>query len=103
MPSWRTIESYPFNNSGTWASAAIHIVCAVIGAGVLALPQVRPAMASHLKRWLGHALTFDPLHAQAIGNLGWIAGPLLLVVFFVISITGKCFGYGKRHAQDFFT
>ncbi|KAE8729619.1 Amino acid permease 8 [Hibiscus syriacus] len=50
----------PFSNLGTWVSASAHIITAVIGSGVLSL-------------------------SWRIAQLGWIAGPIALVVFSVIT------------------
>lgn len=95
-------------HAGTWLSATIHIVCAVIGAGVLALPQARahartssPGRGSSARllsrlqqsttRLQNQCPTLTRLAVQAVGNLGWIAGPLLLCTFFVISLWGEFF------------
>ncbi|GMI88309.1 amino acid permease 1, NEUTRAL AMINO ACID TRANSPORTER 2 [Hibiscus trionum] len=48
------------NRTGTWVSASAHIITAVIGSGVLSL-------------------------SWAIAQLGWIAGPIALVIFSVIT------------------
>ncbi|TKY51056.1 Amino acid permease 6 [Spatholobus suberectus] len=47
--------------TGTWVTASAHIVTAVIGSGVLSL-------------------------AWAVAQLGWIAGPAILIVFSVINL-----------------
>ncbi|RMZ56151.1 hypothetical protein APUTEX25_004575 [Auxenochlorella protothecoides] len=47
--------------AGTRTTAAIHIFCGVVGAGVLALPR-------------------------SVAYLGWIAGPLMIIVFYLISL-----------------
>ncbi|WPT16873.1 Amino acid permease 2 [Picochlorum sp. SENEW3] len=49
------------NKYGNVFSSSMHIICAIIGIGVLALPS-------------------------AISYLGWIAGPLLLFVFFLVTL-----------------
>lgn len=46
--------------AGTWFTGAMHSLNAIVGAGVLSLP------------W-------------AVAQLGWVAGPLLLLAFFLIS------------------
>ncbi|CAL0300393.1 unnamed protein product [Lupinus luteus] len=51
--------------TGTWVTASAHIVTAVIGSGVLSL-------------------------AWAVAQLGWIAGPIILVIFSVITLYTSC-------------
>uniref|UniRef100_A0A1D2AEW4 Amino acid transporter transmembrane domain-containing protein n=1 Tax=Auxenochlorella protothecoides TaxID=3075 RepID=A0A1D2AEW4_AUXPR len=51
----------PNEKTGTRTTAAIHIFCGVVGAGVLALPR-------------------------SVAYLGWIAGPLMIIVFYLISL-----------------
>ena len=60
------IENYfPTENKfGNVFSCSMHIICAIIGIGVLALPS-------------------------AISYLGWIAGPILLFVFYLVTV-GAC-------------
>ena len=52
------------NKFGNVFSCSMHIICAIIGIGVLALPS-------------------------AISYLGWIAGPILLFVFYLVTV-GAC-------------
>eukprot|EP00887_Chlorella_sp_A99_P005447 scaffold1.g5447.t1 len=67
------VEAEVKPKSGTTFSATTHIVTAVIGAGVLALPQ-------------------------SLGNLGWVAGPLLIIVFYVISVwSSRCLSSLYEH------
>ncbi|RDX79381.1 Amino acid permease 6, partial [Mucuna pruriens] len=47
--------------TGTWVTGSAHIVTAVIGSGVLSL-------------------------AWAVAQLGWIAGPVILIIFSVITL-----------------
>eukprot|EP00887_Chlorella_sp_A99_P005579 scaffold1.g5579.t1 len=66
-----------------WAGAALTVVTAVIGAGVLALPY-------------------------AVGALGWIAGPICIIFFYLVSLAG-ChmlasiydypYGTGQQHGR----
>lgn len=48
-------------HEGTWVTASAHIVTAVIGSGVLSL-------------------------AWAVAQLGWIAGPVILILFSFITL-----------------
>ncbi|KAE9618644.1 hypothetical protein Lal_00047964 [Lupinus albus] len=51
--------------TGTWVTASAHIVTAVIGSGVLSL-------------------------AWAVAQLGWIAGPIILAIFSLITLYTSC-------------
>lgn len=51
----------PNDKTGTIASASLHCFCAIVGAGVLALP--------HATAWLG-----------------WVAGPICIIMFYLISL-----------------
>ncbi|OIV91151.1 hypothetical protein TanjilG_30373 [Lupinus angustifolius] len=51
--------------TGTWVTASAHIVTAVIGSGVLSL-------------------------AWAVAQLGWIAGPIILIIFSLITLYTSC-------------
>ncbi|KAK7269946.1 hypothetical protein RIF29_22766 [Crotalaria pallida] len=51
--------------TGTWVTASAHIVTAVIGSGVLSL-------------------------AWAVAQLGWIAGPIILITFSLITLYTSC-------------
>lgn len=77
------VESYqgiPNSKTGTVTTCALHIVCAVVGAGILALPQTTA--------WLG-----------------WIAGPILLIIFYAVSLLAsrmlaECYEYkGITHPR----
>lgn len=54
------LYSYVLNLEGTWITASAHIITAVIGSGVLSL-------------------------AWAIAQLGWVAGPAVLLAFSFIT------------------
>ncbi|PRW60633.1 Amino acid permease 2 [Chlorella sorokiniana] len=54
------MEYAPNDKTGTMWTATMHIFCAACGAGVLGLPY-------------------------AVGMLGWVAGPLLLTIFFLVA------------------
>ncbi|KAL6784595.1 hypothetical protein ACKKBF_B02430 [Auxenochlorella protothecoides x Auxenochlorella symbiontica] len=62
-PAWVDThpEGIPNLKKGTLFTAAIHIFCGIVGAGVLALPR-------------------------SLGWLGWVAGPILIIVFYLISL-----------------
>ncbi|KAL6785098.1 hypothetical protein ACKKBG_A02425 [Auxenochlorella protothecoides x Auxenochlorella symbiontica] len=62
-PTWLDThpEGMPNLKKGTLFTAAIHIFCGIIGAGVLALPR-------------------------SPGWLGWVAGPTLIFVFYLIAL-----------------
>jgi amino acid permease len=70
----------PTHPPGSWLTAAGHLVTAIIGAGVLGLPN-------------------------AVAWLGWVAGPACLVLFFATTLwtaTMLCDCYhvkGKRHTR----
>ncbi|KAL4431937.1 hypothetical protein ABPG77_000204 [Micractinium sp. CCAP 211/92] len=51
----------PNDKTGNMFTAVMHIFCAIVGAGVLALPST-------------------------VAWLGWVAGPIMLIVFYVISL-----------------
>lgn len=54
-------QGIPNDKTGSIASASLHCFCAIVGAGVLALP--------HANAWLG-----------------WVAGPICIVIFYLISL-----------------
>lgn len=54
------VKNLCFFVAGTWVTASAHIITAVIGSGVLSL-------------------------SWAIAQLGWIAGPMALVIFSIIT------------------
>ncbi|KAL4431936.1 hypothetical protein ABPG77_000203 [Micractinium sp. CCAP 211/92] len=54
-------RSIPNDKTGNVFTAVMHIFCAVVGAGVLALPST-------------------------VAWMGWVAGPIMIVVFYVISL-----------------
>ncbi|KAL6784593.1 hypothetical protein ACKKBF_B02420 [Auxenochlorella protothecoides x Auxenochlorella symbiontica] len=55
-------DGIPNLKKGTLYTGAIHIFCGIVGAGVLALPR-------------------------SLGWLGWVAGPLLIIAFYFMSLT----------------
>lgn len=61
MGTSQELEFVPNNKSGTLWTAVAHVFCAVVGAGVLGLPN-------------------------SVAWLGWVAGPLCIIAFFSISL-----------------
>lgn len=54
-------DGIPNEKTGTVTTASLHIACAVVGAGILALPN-------------------------SVAWLGWVAGPLAMIIFYGISL-----------------